>query len=277
LTGQSVVPAFVAHDIALRVIDGVARPQGTMSHVYRLAALGLLSLGIGAIARRPSVRPKPVALVALAAASALVAMTFSRAGLVGVAIFVVVLAFGSLRGSRNAGMVARVVAAAFVVTALLTLPSWIARADHTAAHSLDDASLGRMTLTVQAVELVQLEPMTGLGPGQYLETLEERGMLDERYPFIVHNYPLAFAVENGVIAGIVIMGLLMWLGVVAVRAGPAAAAAFGAVVPLLMFDVLHYDSPSGQVMLGVWLGSLAAAIHWGKSGGGKRIHGGASP
>lgn len=262
-TGQPVVPTFVANDIVLRVIDGVARPQGTTAHVYRLTALGLLSLGVGAIALRRYARTPPIFLAAMAAAAALVAMTYSRAGFVGVATFAVVLAVASYRGSQNMGRVAAVVAVGFVATVLITLPSWIARADHTTAHDLDDASLGRMTLTAQAVELAQLEPMTGLGPGRYLEVLEERGMLDERYPFIVHNYPLAFAVENGIIAGIAIAGLLLWLGLAAFRAGPASIAAFGGVLPLLMFDVLHYDSPSGQVMLGVWLGSLAATIKWG--------------
>lgn len=277
LTGEAVVPTLVAHDIVVSVYDGVPRPQGTMVHVYRLAALGLTSLGVGAIAQRRHARASPTILAALAAASALVAMTFSRAALIGVGTFVVVLGVAFYRGRRDAGVVAGVVAVAFVVTVLLTLPSWIARADHTAARSLDDASLGRMTLTAQAVDLAQLEPMTGVGPGQYLNTLEERGMLDERYPFIVHNYSLAFAVENGIPAGIAILGLLMWLGVVSFRVGPAATAAFGAILPLLMFDVLHYDSPSGQVMLGVWLGSLAAVIHWGPSARSTRIHGEKSP
>ncbi len=158
LTGQSVVPTFVAHDIGLSVIDGVARPQGTMAHVYRLAALGLLGLGVGAIARRRYMRTTPLMLAALAATSALVAMTFSRAALIGVVTFVVVLAAASYRGSRKANVVACVVSVAFAVTVLLTLPGWLARADHTVAHSLDDASLGRMTLMAQAVELAQLGP-----------------------------------------------------------------------------------------------------------------------
>ncbi len=272
LTGQSVVPAFVAHDVVLRVIDGVPRPQGTMVHVYRLAALGLLGLGAGAIALRQHVRTSRMILAAMAAAGALVAMTFSRAALIGVVTFVVVLAVASYRENRNAGNVASVVAVAFLVTALLTLPSWIARADHTTVRDLDDASLGRMTLAAQAVELAGLEPLTGLGPGQYMEVLQERGMLDVRYPFIVHNYPLAFAVENGVAAGVVVAGLLFWLGVSVFRAGPASFAAFGGVLPLLVFDVLHYDSPSGQVMLGAWLGVLAAAMAWGTSTTARRLH-----
>jgi len=271
LTGQSVVPTFVAHDIMVRVIDGVPRPQGTMVHVYRLAALGVLGLGVGAIALRRNFGASPIFLAAMAGASALVAMTFSRAAFVGVLTFTMILAVARYRGSRNAGRVACAVALAFAVTVVLTLPSWTARADHTTEHDLDDASLGRMTLMAQAVELARLDPMTGLGPNRYLEVLEERDMVDDRYPFMVHNYALAFAVENGVIAGIAIAGLLAWLGVAAYRAGPASIAAFGGVLPLLMFDVLHYDAPSGQVMLGVWLGALAATIKWGTLVGEERI------
>ena len=264
-TGEGIVPTLIANDIAVKVIDGIARPQGTMNHVYGLAALGLLTLTVWVAVRRKGSDSGPLALVALGATSALIAMTFSRSALIGVVAIVVILGISARRGDRGAAVLAGVIAVAYVAMMLVTLSSWTARADQSLSGNLDDVSLGRLTLVSQAIDLIKSEPFTGVGPGRYEATLVERGMLDEQYPFIVHNYPLAFAAENGAIAGVVIAALLVWLGVVAVRSGPSLAATFFGLLPLLLLDVMHFGVPVGQLMLGVWLGVLGAAIRWSTS------------
>ena len=261
-TGDGIVPTLIANDIGVKVIDGIARPQGTMNHVYGLAALGLLALAAWVVVRRKDEASGLSVLLAVAATSSLIAMTFSRSALIGVVAIAVIMGISALRGDRGAAVLAGVIAVAYVATMLVTLPSWTARADQTVSGDLDDASLGRLTLAVQAIDLIKSEPFTGVGPGRYEATLIERDMLDEDYPYIVHNYPLAFAVENGAGAGLAIAMLLVWLGVVAVRAGPSRSAAFFGLLPLLMLDVMHYGVPVGQLMLGVWLGILAASLRW---------------
>jgi O-antigen ligase len=266
-TGAGIVPDWMANDIDVKVIDGIARPQGTMNHVYGLAALGLLALGTWIVVRRKGEASGFPALMAVAATSSLIAMTFSRSALLGVVAVVAIVGFSAIRGDHGAAILAGVIVAAYVATMLVTIPSWTTRADQTVAGDLDDASLGRLTLVIQAIDLIKSDPLTGVGPGRYEATLIEREILDEDYPYIVHNYPLAFAVENGAGAGLVIAALLIWLGVAAVRAGPSPAAAFFGLLPLLMLDVMHYGIPVGQLMLGVWLGVLAATLRWSTSHG----------
>ncbi|MEA3501379.1 MAG: O-antigen ligase family protein [Actinomycetota bacterium] len=261
-TGSGVVPGFAGSDVIVRVIDGVARPQGTMDHVYGLAALGLLGLGTWIAIRRERDPSNPFMLLAIGASSALLALTFSRAGFIGIITIVVALAFMAIRGDRGAALLAGVIAAAYLITMLATFSSWAARAEHSLAEDLDDASLGRLTLTRQAGMLIREEPLVGVGPRQYVPTLKARGWIDERYPFVAHTYPLTFAAENGLPAGLVVAGLLLWLGVAAIRAGPGAGIMWASLLPLLLFDVLHYMYPAGQVMLGLWLGVLAAVLRW---------------
>lgn len=264
-TGDGIVPSVIVKDITVEVIDGIARPQGTMNHVYGLAALGLLALGAWAAVRKKNDASGILVLGAVGATSALIAMTFSRSALLGVLAIVALLVLSARQGDRGAAVLAGVITVAYVATVILTLSSWTARADQTVTANLDDASLGRLTLITQAFELIKSDPLTGVGPGLYHTTLFERDMVDEQYPYIVHNYPLAFAAENGAIAGVVIAALLIWLGAVAVRAGPSLAATFFGLLPLLMLDVMHYGVPVGQLMLGVWLGVLAAALRWSES------------
>ncbi len=261
-TGRGIVPGFVARDVTVRVIDGVARPQGTMDHVYGLTALGLLGIGTWIAIRRERDPSSPFVLMTIGASSALLALTFSRAGFIGVIIVVVALAFMAIRGDRGARVLAVVIAAAYLITMLATFSSWTARAEHTLAEDLDDASLGRLTLTRQAGMLIREEPLVGVGPRQYVPTLKAHGWLDERYPFVAHTYPVTFAAENGLPAGLVVAGLLLWLGIAAIRAGPGAGIMWASLLPLLLFDVLHYMYPAGQVMLGLWLGVLAAVVRW---------------
>ncbi len=264
-TGDGIVPAVIVKDITVEVIDGIARPQGTMNHVYGLAALGLLALGAWVAVRKKNEASGILVLGLVGATSALIAMTFSRSALLGVVAIVAFLALSARQGDRGAAVLAGVIAVAYVAAVILTLSSWTVRADQTATTDLDDASLGRLTLVSQAVELIKSDPLTGVGPGLYHVTLFERDMVDEQYPYIVHNYTLAFAAENGAIAGVVIAALLIWLGVAAVRAGLSLATAFFGLLPLLMLDVMHYGVPVGQLMLGVWLGVLGAGIRWSES------------
>ncbi len=265
-TGKPIVPDWLAANIEVLVIDGVARPQGTMYHVYHLAALGLLAIAVWIAVRKPGPRIHSVIVVALALSAAMVTITFSRSALLGLVAIVGALIVGGLRGDRSSFAIAAVLVAAGVVAVALTASGWTTRVEQSAVSNLDEASLGRVTLTEQAFTLIAAEPLFGVGPGRFIPEIEDRGLTDEEHPFIVHSYVLALTAENGVLAGLIVLTLLVWLGFAAVRSGPDTGAAYFALVPLLVFDVLHYVYPSPQLMFGVWLGVLSAAIGWSNTG-----------
>ena len=261
-TTDAVVPEWLATGVAPNVIDGVLRAPGTMGHAYLLAALGLLAIGGWTAIRESHQRtPYPV-MIGLGMSTALVTIAFSRSALVGLTAAAIAVAVGAVRGDQSVHTVVSILVGVGVLTMLVTASSWSARVDHSTASDLDDATLGRVTLMRQAATLMKAEPTVGVGPGQYLSAIEARGLLNDSYPYIVHTYSLAFAAENGVPAGLIVTGLLVWLGAAAIRAGPGVGAAYVAVLPLLLFDHMHYDVAAGQLMLGIWLGVLAAALRW---------------
>ncbi len=257
VTGRPWVLSWVAPGLTLREIDGFLRPQGTMTHVYEVAALGLLAAGVWAATVRE--RPGPWSRLGLALAGVAVGATHSRAALLGLVLLLGALLWGRRRGDRDAGRVALWIGAGFAVAALVTFPHWMARYEHTATADLDAASLGRVTLTREAAHLVAEHPLLGVGPGRFVTVLRDEGVLDERYPFPAHDVPLTLAAESGILAAVAVTLLLATTGLQAVRAGPGPAALYLGTLPFLLFDVLHYDRPTGLVLLAVWLGILAAA------------------
>ena len=166
-----------------------------------------------------------------------------------------IAAFRGDRGLR-AGLV--VVAAAFVIPAVLTASAWQVRFDESATSDLDDASLGRVTLDRQAITMAGDHPVVGVGPNRYMAVLEARYTVDETYPYVVHSEPLMLAAELGIPAAVVVTLLLVWAGAQAVRAGYRPLLLYAAPLAFVVFDVLLYNKPVGLLLFAGWSGVLAA-------------------
>ncbi len=256
ITDRAIGLTWFAPRAELEVIDGLLRAQGTMSHVYEPPALGLLAAGV-ALAIPPATRRlEPLWIGGSLLAGTTVGLTHSRAALLGLILMAPFLAIAMRRGDRNVRRAGIALLIGFGVAAVLTASSWAHRGDHTMSGGLDDASLGRITLAKQAVELAVDHPLLGVGPGRYLPVLEAEYELDERYPYIVHNVPLAVAAENGIPAAIVLSALVTLAVIGAVRSGPRGGALAMSLLGFVMFDAIHYDRGLGILMLGVWLAVL---------------------
>lgn len=253
LTDRPVGLSLVETGAELHVIDGLLRAQGTMHHVYEPVALSLLAVGL-ALTTIPTDRSWRLGwAVAAAIAGSTIGLTHSRAALLGVVLATPFLLRAWRQRRPGVAVVGGAFLIGFVIAAALTSSAWALRGDHSTAAGIDDASLGRVTLAQQAMQMSADYPLLGVGPGRYLDTMRDRYQLDERYPFVVHNVTLAVAAENGIPAAIAATALVAWAIAQAVRSGPLGAVAALLPVGLLLFDVLHYDRPVGLLMGAVWL------------------------
>ncbi|HHC08867.1 MAG TPA: O-antigen ligase domain-containing protein, partial [Actinobacteria bacterium] len=249
VTGTPSIARWFDPSASLETIDGFLRPMGTMGHVYEPAVLALVAIGVAAVSldRGPTL-PWTLGLVA---ASWAVALSHSRAGLVGVAGVAVVAAWSRRRGEGPAMRRVVVVAVSgFLLGVLLGASGWSIRWEQTATGDLDDASLGRVTLARQAVEVVAVAPLTGVGPGGYLPTLDRLGIADPDHPFAAHAVPLVWLAELGLPLGALLVGLAGWVVAAAIRNGPPATLLLVAPAGFFLFDLNLYDRIGGLVLFG---------------------------
>ncbi len=256
VTDRAVGLNVLAPDEHLRVIDGLLRPQGTMTHVYEPAALALLAAGVALAVPPHSARLRPVWIGGAALAGATVGLTHSRAALFGLLLIAVFVVMAARRGDIHSRNVGGALLIGFLVAALFTSSAWAYRGEHSTTGGVDDASLGRITLAKQAVQMTADHPLLGVGPGNYMDTMRESYTVDSRYPFIVHNVPLALAAENGIASALIITLLVGWAILRAIRSDPRGGALAVAISGFLLFDVLHYDRVVGLLMLATWLAVL---------------------
>jgi O-antigen ligase len=242
---------------------GVAAPMGSMVHPYVLAGLALVA-GAGAAWRAVSARRPVPWLVAAAVAIVPVGYTFSRAGLVSVALVVGGFAVAALRaGSRRSVCLLAVLALCVgsAVPAAIWSKGWRGRAtETTAASTAGQLTTERTHLVHEAVTLIRAEPIAGVGPGQYIPALR-RGLAVETDKNLlnfrpVHNVVLLVGAEGGTPALLVIAALFVIVGWRALRSGPIAVAVYLSYFPLAMLDHFAYSFPQGLVLTACWLGLL---------------------
>lgn len=234
--------------------ETIVRPQGLYHHVYEAAAVALIAVAVGMALLPAAGRMRTAFLVAIGAATTTIALTHSRSALLGLILVVGVAAIASIRGDVSLRIALVVVVLAFAIPALMTASAWQVRFDESIETDLDEASLGRVTLARQAIEMAGDHPILGVGPNRYMAVLEAEYMIDEEYPWVVHNQSLMVAAELGIPAAIAITLLFVWAGVQAVRAGYRPLLLYVAPLPFVVFDVLLYNRPVGLLLFAVWCG-----------------------
>ncbi len=242
---------------APRVVNGVARAAGTFAVPYLLAAYALVAVGI-AVALRP--RPtSPPWLALMAAATIPVAITFSRAALVGLA-FGAVVAIGAARRDTSWRPVVVAVLVGFLVPALLNVSSWASRLDETDAAAFRADGSVRYELVEQAVTLAGDNWLVGVGAGRYSLALEDRFLLDERTAHPVHLAPLLVLVEVGLVLGLILAAIGARAGFDVVRRSAETRVLFALPVGFVLFDHLNVTHPIGPVLTMLWLAVLASLL-----------------
>lgn len=263
LSTRPLVLEWIEQGAELETIDGVLRPQGTMDFVFEPALLALVALGVCPAFTPDSGWRRVIWLGGLALVSTTIGFTYSRSAMLGLLLLLGALWITGRRGTRWAKPSVAVIAGGVAVAVALSLSGWLARVDHTTTGSLDDASLGRVTLAVTALEIIRDHPL-GVGTHRYLEVLDD-GYLEEGEPGLrVHNFSLLIAAELGIAASLALSALLIAVAVQAMRSGPWQTGMFLVLGPFLVFDVLYYDRSVGIILFMVWLGSLAAGHRLGQ-------------
>ena len=258
-TGEPFLFNVLHSDRSLLVTnETIVRPQGLFHHVYEPAAVALIAVAIGLALLPAAGRMRTAFLVGIGAATTTIALTHSRSALLGLILVVAVAAIASIRGDTAMRIGLGVVVVAFLIPAVLTASAWQVRFDESAESDLDDASLGRVTLARQAIEMAGDHPLIGVGPNRYMEVLEAEYTVDEEYPWVVHNQSLMVAAELGIPAAIAVTLLFVWAGFQAIQMGYRALILYVAPLPFVVFDVLFYNRPVGLLLFAVWCGAAGA-------------------
>lgn len=235
------------------VFGDVVGAQGTMLHPYVLSGFAILAATVGVATLPDSGRLRRVWLVGIGVAAVPVGITFSRSGAIAIVAVLALLAVGAVRNPGRYGSALAAIGAGVLIPALVFSAGWTDRLDDTTRDGIDRSSSGRITLVEQALDLIESSPVVGVGPGRYAIVMEED---PDTRPQVVHNVPLLVAAESGVMVGLVVFGLLVLLGVRALRTSIAAAAVAVGLGTWMVFDKFTYLSPNGVVMFALWLGVL---------------------
>jgi O-antigen ligase len=256
ITEEPVALRWLWPEAELRVIDGVLRPQGTFFHVFEPALLATIALAaLATIVPTVGTDRRWQVLAALAAVP--IALSYSRSAALGAMLVLVFLVVAHRRKTSGALAMAIAMAIGLLIAGLVVAPGWVSRLEQSTTGGVDDVSLGRITLARQALTMIGDHPITGVGTAKYIPTLESDYEPDPDHPFAVHNFALRVTAEVGIPLGLAVIALTVAAGVQAVRSGPLAAAAFMAMVPWMLFDILYYDRVYGLAVLGVWWGVVA--------------------
>ncbi|HUP72986.1 MAG TPA: O-antigen ligase family protein [Acidimicrobiales bacterium] len=232
--------------------------RGGLTHPYHLAVLLEIGIVAALFALRKTPRRLPW-LLAIAACSAGLGVTYSRAAAIGVAAAVVALAWPRRArrddASHRAYLLAAGVMLAGVATTGLTMgDGWYSRAS--TSTNVQSADSGRLDRAREGVELIGEHPLAGVGPGRYAIALAANG---DDAPLPAHNIVLHAAAEAGVLAGAAIAAVALLLARRYLRASREVAAAFVLVVPYFIFDAYPYVFPIGLLLTAVWFGLLERA------------------
>jgi hypothetical protein len=184
--------------------------------------------------------------------SGAVATTFGRTVLISILLVVGAYAIGWLvKRHRILGISAIAAVVPLAVTGIVVHSGWLVRASQTAAGDLTT----RGSLAGRAIEMIQANPLLGIGPVQYGPNLAKMGLAVPDF-HVVHNIPLLVAAEFGILVGVAFTVWIVMLGIRSFRLSTFAAALFLFSIPFFMLDNLHYVYGNGMASLAIWLALL---------------------
>lgn len=233
--------------------------RGGLTHPYHLAVFLVLAQGAALLGLRQSDHRRGAAvpwLAALAVLGAGIAVTYTRAGLLGQIGLLVCLALGRADRRRLLGGAAAV-ALGLLVGAAAFGNGWVAKGDITAGRNGATADSNRSARLREAKELISDSPVTGVGPGRYVDALAQTTR-DEYLP--AHDLLAHEAAELGVLGGVAALALLALLGLRVLRGGAWTGAVVIPLVPFLLLDAYPYVFATGLAISALWLGLARASL-----------------
>ena len=247
IAGDLLVP--FAHPPIIR-FGPFIRTIGTFPDTFVLAGYALVVaawMAREALAQ-PTRRRWPM-LVTMAIAP--VGYSFSRAAAVTAALMTVPLVRGSARNAAGQRLVLVAIVVGALVPAVLTREGWIGREESTSVTSSADI---RANLITQTFPLLARSPLLGIGPGNTLDAVRH---LDTRFPGAgylepPHDVPYLLALEGGIPAGLVALGLLFVIGLGSLR-GAGSMTAFASLLPFMLLDNYPWTAPNGPPLVALWV------------------------
>jgi O-antigen ligase len=228
--------------------------HGGFDHPYHLAFFLLVAIGAAVLGTRAAAQRTPW-LVGAAACSAGIATTYSRAALLSLLAFVVLVlvAGGSAGRKRSLRLLAAAVVIGFTFGAVAFGDGWHAKGQASTGAGVDS---DRHVRAQEALRLIDTQPIFGVGPGRYtiaLDSVEHAQLLP------AHNIVLHEAAEAGVFAGVLTALLLLALLARSWRGGVETTAVFVLPALFLVLDAYPYVFPTGLAVGALWLGMLFSA------------------
>ncbi|MFN8018503.1 MAG: O-antigen ligase family protein [Acidimicrobiales bacterium] len=239
--------------------------RGGLTHPYHLAVFLVLCQGAAllglraATAERRAGRAAPSWpwLAALAVIGAGIAITYSRAALVGQIVLVVCLLLARA-DRRTTALAVGAIALGLLVGAVGFGDGWVAKGDITTGSSkVASADGSRSKRLKEAKSLIDTTPVLGVGPGRYVDALAETDLV-EYLP--AHDLIAQDTAEMGYLGGLLALALLALLALRALRGGAWTAALVGAMVPFLLLDAYPYVFATGLAISALWLGLARSSL-----------------
>jgi O-antigen ligase len=237
--------------------QGFRAPLGTFPHPYLAAAFALVAASSAMVCGVRRRIPPSWASVGTFSGFFIVGLTCSRAALLSViGIFAATLVGLVLaKGDRKIRAVLLLLVIGFGSAFAWKPDVWLERSRvTTVSTSADDVTTGRLTLLKQGVQIAQLDPVFGVGPGQYLNVLVDHPEIYKNdMAKTVHNTPLLLVSEGGVLTGFALLARCALLARRLWNLGVDGAVLASAIVPFAMFDHVLATFAGGFTMLAVWV------------------------
>ena len=238
---------------------GYLVPTGTMRDAYPLAAFGIFVAAIIGIGLSRQWISGWLPWVGIVSGGILAGLSGSRTALL--TLTAVCVALGISR-SRRGFAAALVLGVGFVGCAGLSSPLWLRRTTNISTSSggvaANDVTNGRSALTQQAIGLIQLHPIIGVGPGNYSAALRATPELARRSPENriqpVHNMVLMAVSESGLLIVPALVWVFATIGWMVIRRRRWTLPLFAAIGPFLMLDLVFWFYPEGLLMIAIAIG-----------------------
>ncbi len=240
-------------------------PAGTMFHPYPLTGFCLVAVALGIVGVSRKLVKLPFAVFAAAGTGAMVALSASvAAAIASGAIAVSTLAVGlvALKTKRGDWRVLLVLVGfgiGFASAFPLAYDGWIWKGER-ATQGVETAGNGRVELVKQAGEMIKRWPLTGVGPGRYMQARDAHpdliAMAKEDQP--VHNWFMLIVVETGVLGALALAYIGWQTGRAMLRDWGPVLVVMASVSANLMFDHYLWLFEVGAVQMGVAFGVIGA-------------------
>ena len=250
----------------VQLADGfrILRAYGTTPHPNILGGLALLSL-LGPVSLfLTNKKANWAALILFSFGLILMAVTFSRSAWLGLIVFILVLILRSKHLERRRLILLITTSVLTVVLTLYPLQELVfTRLSNSSVQTEQLSDHGRSWLNQQAVDMIRLHPVTGVGIGTFILELGKNALQGASIE-PAHNIFLLAGAELGIFGPLLVGGLFISIVISSLKAQTPesilASAMLAGLGIISLFDHYLWSLAPGRLMLALALGLWAGTI-----------------